>query len=489
MLDPILQIAGRAHPMLLHLPIGTLASLALVEILSLLRLIELPARVRAALAWLAFLSAAASVASGLLLAREAAYSGGGETLNLHKWLGIGFASCVLLVCLSLTSAKTRKAYPALLLIAVAGMFPTGHLGATMTHGEGFLTEPLFPRQTDPVRGSGSGGPTPVAARGIYPEQVAPIFERYCISCHGESKQQGKLALHIPAAILAGGATGTALEPGDPANSELVIRLRLPMTDRAHMPPKVRPQPDTAAIHLIEQWIAAGAPFEGGDLLPLAPALGANEQSSSTSTRPDAAGGGIPSQIGGDRPGVPAHAVDALRARHVHAEVIEPAADGLWVTFDAATGMSDAEAAELLSPVAPFVTDLSLAGTRPGTSTITAVATMPGLRRLNLARTSCSESDLRALAPLAVLEELNLSGTSIGEPLIAALAEGFPRLKRVFLWRSGISTTGIDSLRARRPGLQLMLDADADAPIESEPPLTFSSDAPPPTSTPPPATAK
>lgn len=469
MLDTFLQLAGRAHPMLLHLPIGMLVALIALEVLALIRLIELPSRARAALAWLVFFSTAASIASGLLLEREPAYTGGTswtDTLTLHKWLGFGFGIVTLLAAMSLATARTRRVYPLLLLLSAAAMFPVGHLGATMTHGEGFLTEPLraSSNTTDPAL-------LPASSRGIYPEQIAPILDRYCVSCHGESKQQGKLALHTPDAIRAGGATGSAIEPGDPENSELIYRMSLPLASRDHMPPKSRPQPDDRSLRLIEQWIAAGAPFEGGELLPTADAPAAEPDPAPTpdpSPEPGLSAAPIPS----------ADALTAIRARHVHAEIIDPQQNLLWVSFDGATAIPDSEMAALLAPLAPFVLDLSLAGTRTGPSTFAQFPRMPALRRLNLARTPTSSRDVAALSTLSSLEQLNLSSTPLDDAAAQSLATGFTGLERVFLWRSGLSEQALSSLRAARPALTLADDASPAAALETEPEPKVSADSPP-----------
>jgi hypothetical protein len=110
MLDPLLQVAGRAHPLLLHLPIGMLVALVSLEALALIRLLELSTRVRAALATLVFLAAAASIATGLLLEQEPGYAAG-QTIWLHKWLGISVGIGTLLTLLSLCTKRSRKAYP------------------------------------------------------------------------------------------------------------------------------------------------------------------------------------------------------------------------------------------------------------------------------------------------------------------------------------------------------------------------------------------
>jgi uncharacterized membrane protein len=464
MLDTLLQLAGRAHPMLLHLPIGMLVALIALEVLALIRLIELPSRARAALAWLVFLTTAASIASGLLLEREPAYTGGTswtDTLTLHKWLGFGFGILTLLAALSLATARTRRAYPLLLLLSAAAMFPVGHLGATMTHGEGFLTEPLRGSSTtaDPAL-------LPASSRGIYPEQIAPILDRYCVSCHGESKQQGKLALHTPDAIRAGGATGSAIEPGDPENSELIYRMTLPLASRDHMPPKSRPQPDARSLRLLEQWIAAGAPFEGGEPLPTDDAPPAEPPPPPPPPPAPSPQSGLCAAPAPSAP--PAAALTAIRARHVHAEVIDPHHNLLWVSFDGATAIPDSEIAALLAPLAPFILDLSLAGTRAGPSTFAQLPRMPALQRLNLARTPTSSRDVAALSALASLEELNLSSTPLDDSAAQSLATGFTGLQRAFLWRSGLSEQALSSLRAARPALTLAVDSPPAAALETEP---------------------
>ncbi len=481
MLETLLQLSGRAHPLLLHLPIGTLAALVCLEVISLVRRTPLEPRTRATLACLVALSAAASVATGLLLEREPAY--GGEVLDLHKWLGIGVGVSTVFAAASLASVKTRRLYPILLALALGCIVPAGHFGATMTHGEGFLTEPLFPRKPVPIRRTAEGGEPPhldFGVRGVYPEQAAQIFQQYCASCHNDDKRKGGLALTTPGGIRAGGKSGAALVPGDPGNSEMVFRLRLPITDRDHMPPKERPQPDEAAIRLIEEWIGAGAPYEGGELSRSDGGLAVGS-GRSPSAAIDRASPPVAIQIPVAPPAPPAPAaaaLSALREHHVHVEVVEPERHLLWVSFDSAAGTDDATAARLMLPLAEFIADLSLAGTRPGPETLALAARMPALRRLSLARTRCTTGDLEALGGAPALEELNLSETSLDDRAAGLLSSRFTRLSRVFLWRSGLSDGAISGLRAGRPALSLALEVPADGPLETEPPLAFSGDAPP-----------
>ncbi|RYZ05582.1 MAG: hypothetical protein EOO73_18990 [Myxococcales bacterium] len=81
---------------------------------------------------------------------------------------------------------------------------------------------------------------------------------YCEKCHGGAKQKGKLRVDSMAALLRGGAGGPALVPGKPEASSLVQRLRLPLDDDEHMPPKKEPQPQAAEIAVLAAWVRSGA---------------------------------------------------------------------------------------------------------------------------------------------------------------------------------------------------------------------------------------
>ena len=56
----------------------------------------------------------------------------------------------------------------------------------------------------------------------------------------------------------GGENGAEVVPWDPAGSELVRRITLPVDDDDHMPSNGKNPLTTDEIALIERWIAAGA---------------------------------------------------------------------------------------------------------------------------------------------------------------------------------------------------------------------------------------
>ena len=59
----------------------------------------------------------------------------------------------------------------------------------------------------------------------YGADVEPIFRAKCFSCHGEKRPRAGLDLRSKAALLKGGANGTALKPGSLKDSILWEKIR------------------------------------------------------------------------------------------------------------------------------------------------------------------------------------------------------------------------------------------------------------------------
>ncbi|MBL9079041.1 MAG: hypothetical protein JNL08_16170 [Planctomycetes bacterium] len=244
-------VFGRAHPLLLHLPLGVLPAVALLEFGALLLRREPPRGAIAVLCWFGALTAAAAAASGLVLAAE---DYGGDRIGQHKVFGIVFA-VLALGCAIAALLPRRLPLRVGLLLANLAMVPTGHLGGSITHGEDFLFAPLRPRVAPPANGT----PTPAVAS-EYVGTIAPFLQHYCANCHKPDKHKGGLVLTTPDAILAGGDSGAVLVPGKPDESPLLTRCELPLADEDHMPPEDKPQPTAAELAALRAWIAGGAPF-------------------------------------------------------------------------------------------------------------------------------------------------------------------------------------------------------------------------------------
>ncbi len=94
------------------------------------------------------------------------------------------------------------------------------------------------------------------------KDIAPLLQEKCFHCHGGDQTRGQLRLVTFEGIQRGGANGPLFRGANTANSRLLMRLR-GQGDGEQMPPDDDPLSEEQ-IGMIEQWIAAGAPFDGGD---------------------------------------------------------------------------------------------------------------------------------------------------------------------------------------------------------------------------------
>ena len=88
----------------------------------------------------------------------------------------------------------------------------------------------------------------------FQDDLIPLFEESCNSCHNPDKAKGGLDLTSMNGVLAGGSSGEVASPGDSSNSLLYLlaaRLKEP-----HMPPKGDKIPK-ANLDLIKLWIDQG----------------------------------------------------------------------------------------------------------------------------------------------------------------------------------------------------------------------------------------
>jgi mono/diheme cytochrome c family protein len=98
---------------------------------------------------------------------------------------------------------------------------------------------------------------PRAAEPNFTRDIQPLLARRCFSCHGPDTQEAGLRLDEAAAAtteLDGGAT--AIVPGDPAASELMVRITTTDPD-LRMPPEGKPL-SADEIAAVTAWIASGA---------------------------------------------------------------------------------------------------------------------------------------------------------------------------------------------------------------------------------------
>ena len=97
---------------------------------------------------------------------------------------------------------------------------------------------------------------------FFRQQVAPIFERHCVSCHQGAQPKGGLALTTQMAALAGGESGAAIEPLKPDESLLIEYI----TGEKPEMPKDAPPLAAEQVAAIRRWIAEGARWPADQVL-------------------------------------------------------------------------------------------------------------------------------------------------------------------------------------------------------------------------------
>lgn len=101
---------------------------------------------------------------------------------------------------------------------------------------------------------------PPYALAHFENNVAPVLQERCLSCHGADQRKGGLRLHLREAVDAGGASGApTLAAGNPDASELFRRIASTNPDE-RMPPKGAPL-NAEQVEAIRQWIADGAVWD------------------------------------------------------------------------------------------------------------------------------------------------------------------------------------------------------------------------------------
>jgi uncharacterized membrane protein len=250
----LIQFIGRLHPLLVHLPIGFILLLAAMEALALQRRFKHVASASGTIIALTLPAVILSAACGWLLSWSGGYDE--QTLWWHKWLGVSLTPAVLILAI-LHWRGRMKPYRVWLAATVALLVATGHFGGSLTHGSDYLLvfgkkSPAIPSAMAPVRGGGQSAFSAV---------VQPLFNDYCVSCHGPNKSKGKLRLDTADNIFRGGTDGPVVVRGDTVKSELIKRLMLPKESDDHMPPSGKRQPSPEQIALLKWWINIGAPVD------------------------------------------------------------------------------------------------------------------------------------------------------------------------------------------------------------------------------------
>jgi uncharacterized membrane protein len=263
------KFLGRLHPMIVHFPLALILFAAILELFTIRRYqSSLRAGIKVALI-AGVITSLFSVAFGLLLANGEDYSG--TTLEIHQWFGIGTA-ILSLVILALTIRLRKKksnaaviTYRTLLFTTAIAIIVTGHFGASLTHGDEYLSEVLPTDAFENNSGINFASLEEDTTHLNIEQQkeiglrVKAIFAHNCTKCHGAQKVKGELRLDSKEMVFKGGESGDVVAAGKPHESEIIRRITLPRDDDDAMPPKGKKLPEND-IRLLTFWIQKGAPW-------------------------------------------------------------------------------------------------------------------------------------------------------------------------------------------------------------------------------------
>lgn len=430
-----LQAIGRMHPLMLHLPIGMLVLvLALIIFKKHFEQNALHALIVFAL-YLTSIASAFTAFMGLVLSGEGGYDA--NLLNNHMVTGIAlsFLSWGLLL-LAVHFPEKKKVFTAGVVVTFICLLITAHLGASITHGEDFVLQPLRDKGLKEITDSTT----------MYAAAISPIFERKCASCHNEKKAKGDLIVTSLNNLLEGGENGRPFIAGDPEKSLLMERILLPEEHDDHMPPAGKPQLTSAEINLLHRWIQSGAdtktawtrfPIRDSVRLIAEPMIRATQKPSATQqyTFDFASSSTI------EKLNTPFLTVSQFSAN-------EPALKADFFLRQA----FDRNRLSELSSIKDQLVVLNLANMPVTDDDLKTLTQFKNLERLILNNSDITGKGLSTLGELKKLTSLSITGTKTD--LVSAKNLGnMPSLKEVFLWNTSVQPSEVKELEKMFPEIR------------------------------------
>jgi uncharacterized membrane protein len=409
------QFLGRFHPLTVHLPIGFLLLVPLLEIVGAFR----PALREAAgfVLGLAFACCLLAVTLGALLAYGSGETGQGVTRHMAGGIALTIG---VLICLlarpSWSDGSVSYFYPALLACMIPLLFWTAHQGGSLARGSNYLTA-YMPVSLKRFTSSGATKPFPGS---FYAKQIDPILDSNCVECHGEEKTKGGLRMDSFDRLMKGGKDGAVIVAGDPDKSPLFQRVTLPPDQKHFMPAEGKPPLRPEEIALIKAWIQQGASPSATTLAGI----------SLREDRPE-----LPLQPVGDYSALMPEIRQMGQSQGAKLMLVSAKPeDGLVLyTVDAADSFDDARLAQLLK-FAPYIVEAELGRTAITNASFDTLKQFTHLRALHLEETHITGDGLAKLTPLSQLTYLNLSGTQVTSDAVRSLS-AMKNLRHVYLYNT------------------------------------------------------
>lgn len=450
-----LQPIGRMHPMILHFPIAILMLAMFLEFFRFkteYNAQDLYQRFASNLLLVGAISSAITVIMGLFLSQEGGYTD--ETLQWHKWAGVSIVFIPSIIYWSRNAPWYREP------IAKSGAIITffcliiaGHYGATLTHGDNFVLEPIMPKEEN----------VPIDQAIVFDHVIKPIFIKKCISCHNPDKLKGNLILADAKSILKGGKTGKLFVAGKPELSLLLQRIHLPLEEKKHMPPKGKIQLSDDEITLLYHWIKANADFKKKVI----------EFPVNDSLRILASAMLKPAETTEEQFDFAEADEETIRKLNNSYRGIYPISKGspaLAVNLynkDTYTPQTLDE----LSVLRMQIISLELNKMPVKDADLKYISRFENLRKLNLNFTNITGKGIKELASLKHLKSLSLSGTKVNYNDLHQQIHAFKSLNTLVVWNTNLSLSEIQKLQNANKQIQIIAGFKDDGrnPIQLTPP--------------------
>ncbi len=426
-----LQMAGRFHPLILHLPIGLILITVLIYVFR-NKFTGEPGEVISLLLHIGALTAVLSALFGIFLSKEGGYDE--ALLSNHRWAGVGISILSALLAAIYNPGKKFPAFTAMILLMVPLLVAGSHYGAVLTHGEDYLNIASETKRIPKVITDSTT---------IFDAVVEPVLQTKCYSCHNDKKAKGQLVMTSLVKLLEGGKNGKLWVPGDPLNSHIIQRVSLEEDNKKHMPPRGKPQLSEGEITLLSEWIRKGASMETRfmDLLPTD-----SFRIFAASFIPE------PEDIKSYTfPAASLSVIEKLQSPYLTVQPLSNGSPALRADFFIRQGFIPSRIKEL-EKIALQLVEINLGNMPVRDEELPIFGRFANLEYLNLNGSLITGKGLSALQQCKKLSVVCLAGAPVSKDGLQLLGE-MKNISRVYCWNTGITQNELRQLKEKYTHVQ------------------------------------
>ena len=437
--NTILLWFGKLHPLVLHFPI--VIGIAIVIYFLFFQNKQLAENTEKLVLVGNALMASMVALLGLFLSKQDAYDT--DTLNLHKWggLGIVFMSWLLIYTKNVSVGLKKIIAIAYLLIL---LFFT-HKGAILTHGENALSMPVPEvKLAEEVK-------TVDSSLSVYEKAIAPILTQKCISCHGPEKMKGQLQLQSPELIVKGGKNGSILNGIQNEEAQILQRIHLPNVDEKHMPPIDKLQLTLEELTLLNKWVKAGGNFTKK----------ISELAKTDSLAILAMAYKAPTKGSGDNKNN-APDLKQYNSSYLTVNYLFNGSEEIEVNFFQASFYKKEQLANLVK-IKDKIISLNMQGMPVTKEDLAIILQFTKLKKLNLNYTKLNLNDLQPIKTITSLKNLSICGMDVNQNTLTKFLDKAP-FTEINIWTNHSSEKEFQQLMANNKKVKIIIGDNLDAEI-------------------------